>query len=258
MKANYISTVPLYPDGCFAVIAGGYLFDDFRHSQWELVCDNPDAENPTFSEPKFLYHGFLRCKPTFLKNGDWLCLSYNQLSEKYCYYISRDEGKTYIPYEGPKKFPTFWDEGMAYQRLDGSIRMFDRTSVGEIAECFSEDNGITWTDSVLSGIDNPNTRFYVSRTPLGNVLLINNDDRKDRKNMTIYLSDDDGDTWKYKKCIDERLAVSYPDADFYDGTIYLVYDRERTGAKEILFVSFTEEDIINPDKSIKTKIISKP
>lgn len=78
--------------------------------------------------------------------------------------------------------------------------------------------------------------------------------------MTVYLSDDDGKSWQYKRCIDEREALSYPDADFHDGRIYLVYDRERSGqnsAKEILFTSFTEEDIISGG-DIDVAVISKP
>ena len=76
----------------------------------------------------------------------------------------------------------------------------------------------------------------------------------------MYLSDDDGKSWQYKRCIDERESLSYPDVDFHDGRIYLVYDRERSGegsAREILFASFTEEDIISGGE-IEVTVISKP
>ena len=63
--------------------------------------------------------------------------------------------------------------------------------------------------------------------------------------MSACLSDDDGATWPYKALIDGRTDISYPDVDLLDGKILLTYDRERTKAKEILFVAFTEEDIIN-------------
>ena len=53
---------------------------------------------------------------------------------------------------------------------------------------------------------------------------------------------------KYKRCLDARRDISYPDADFYGDKIYLTYDRERTGAKEILFLTLTEEDIVNPTR----------
>ena len=63
--------------------------------------------------------------------------------------------------------------------------------------------------------------------------------------------------WKYKKCIDTRSAISYPDVDFQNGIIYLTYDREREGAKEILFAKFTEEHII-ADKDIEITINQDP
>ena len=41
------------------------------------------------------------------------------------------------------------------------------------------------------------------------------------------------------------------------GRIFLTCDRERTGAKEILFASFTEEDLIT-GKEIFVQVVSKP
>ena len=76
--------------------------------------------------------------------------------------------------------------------------------------------------------------------------------------MTVYLSEDDGVTWKYKRLIDDRNNLSYPDVDFFDGKIYLTYDRERTGAKEILFLCFTEDDIMNDSYVFEPAIVSKP
>ena len=135
--------------------------------------------------------------------------------------------------------------------------MFARTNLGELAECLSYDNGRTWSNAALSGIVAADTRFFVKRLPSGRILLICNEDRKIRKNMTVCLSEDDGASWKYKKCIDTREELSYPDADYYDGKIYLTYDRGRNTHKEILFASFTERDIIE-NNDITVKIISKP
>ncbi|MBO5746277.1 MAG: bifunctional 4-hydroxy-2-oxoglutarate aldolase/2-dehydro-3-deoxy-phosphogluconate aldolase [Clostridia bacterium] len=75
--------------------------------------------------------------------------------------------------------------------------------------------------------------------------------------MTVQLSEDDGKTWRYKVCLDPRNPNSYPDADYRDGKIYLIYDRGRTTHKEIIFAAFTEEDIIKGNK-IELNVISKP
>lgn len=239
------------------VIVDGYLFNDFAHSEWESVCYNPDDEDLVFSQPKRLDSGFLRCKPTLLENGDVLSFNYDQISSRYGYSISTDNGKTYKRYYGAEKLATMFDECMAYQLKDGSIRMLSRNYSGKLAECYSYDNGRTWTEAKYSDIVCADTRFFVSRTPSGRILLVTNDDSRIRKNITVSLSEDDGKTWKYKHLIDERTDTSYPDADFYGDKIYLVFDRERTGAKEILFAEFSEKDIIEKNK-IEVKILSKP
>lgn len=235
----------------------GYMFNDFRHAEWEIVCEEPDAETPLFSKPRFVFQGFLRCKPTFLKNGDWLCFAYDQLNNRYGYSISSDNGKTYTHYYGAQKKATYFDEAMAYELSDGRIRMFARTNLGELSESYSNDGARTWTEANLSGITASDTRFYVSKLPSGRIMLINNDDPKSRSKMTVQLSEDDGKTWKYRKCIDARRDLSYPDAGFNNGKIYLTYDRGRTSEREILFAVFSEQDIVN-DNEITVSVISKP
>ena len=45
--------------------------------------------------------------------------------------------------------------------------------------------------------------------------------------------------------MDERLGVSYPDGtQANNGTIYLIYDYDRYVEREILFSTFTEEDVL--------------
>ncbi len=246
-------TVPNAPD----IIVDGYHFNDFGHNEWEMVCYDPDSEKPVFTQPRYVFGGFLRCKPTVLDNGDWLCFNYDQLNQNYGYSISKDNGQTFTHYYGAKKLGTIFDEAMAYQKKDGAIRMFARTYFGELSESYSYDGGISWSEAKLSGIVSANSRFYVSRLPSGRIILILNDDREVRQNMTVLLSEDDGETWKYKLCIDQRADISYPDAEYYNGRIYLIYDRGRESTREILFTSFTEEDIIKGNE-IKIDVISAP
>ena len=45
--------------------------------------------------------------------------------------------------------------------------------------------------------------------------------------------------------LDSRIGVSYPDGkEDEDGTIYVTYDYDRLGAREILMAVFTEEDVL--------------
>ena len=237
----------------------GYLFPDMRHTSWCVICDDPDAKDPVFSEPRLLDIGFLRCKPLVTADGRWIFFNYDQLNDNYGYSISDDNGKTFTRRYGAKKIPTPFDEAMAYQKKNGEIRMFARNKSGQLAETLSSDNGISWSDTFLSGILSPSTRFYVSRTPSGRVILVNNDSADVRQRMSIWLSEDDGESFIYKKIVDESdYLLTYPDVDFFDDKIYLTYDRERTCAKEIRLLVFTEEDVISPDVELRSQIVSKP
>lgn len=253
---NAPEVIPLAKPGQPLVAVEGYLFGDFTHACWESVCKNPDDENPIFSTPRYVDIGFLRCKPLVLDSGAWLNFNYDQITDRYGYSISKDEGKTYQHFYGAKKLSTHYDEAMAYQQKDGSVRMLARCALGELAESYSFDEGKTWSEAKLSGIVSADARFFIARTPSGNLLLVTNDDAKARKNMTVSISFDDGKTWEHKCCVDERVAISYPDVDFWGDRIYLTYDRERTGAKEILFTSFSEQDVINNSIPMP-RIISK-
>ena len=64
------------------------------------------------------------------------------------------------------------------------------------------------------------------------------------KNL-MYVSHDDGKTWSEGLLFEERDKCSYPDAvETEDGRIYIVYDRERYEAREILLASIREKDIL--------------
>ncbi len=238
----------------------GQLYPDMRHTAWCIVCENPDAKEPIFSAPRNFDIGFLRSKPLVLSSGRWVLFNYDQLTDTYGYSLSDDEGKTFRRLYGAKKRPTPFDETMAYEKRDGTVRMLARTAEGTLADMISRDGGLTFSEAIASEIESPNTRFYIGRTPSGRILLVNNDDREIRHKMTVYLSEDDGVTFKYKRRVgDPSHLTSYPDVDFYGGKIYLTYDHERTGAREILLSVFTEEDIMKEDETpIRAEIISKP
>ena len=237
----------------------GYLFADVRHTEWCIVCNDPDAKEPVFTEPRMLDIGFLRCKPLVTRSGRWIFFNYDQLTDTYGYSMSDDEGKTFTRHYGAKKIPTAYDEAMAYQKRNGDICMFARNESGQLAQTISFDDGMSWSDAALNGISSPNTRIYISRTPSGRVILVNNDMTDSRQKMSVWLSDDDGKSFGYKKVVDDpQYFTSYPDVDFFDNNIYLTFDRERTGEREIRLLVFTEDDVISPDVKLQSQIVSKP
>ena len=247
-----------FENGFPRVNYGGYNFLDRRHTMWCSICKNPDADVPEFTKPERLDYGFLRCKPFKISDGRYLFFNYDQTTDNYMMSITED-CKKFTRIKGAEKLLTHHDETMGYQMSDGRIRMLARANgIGRLAESYSYDGGLTWTRAEASDIVSAATRFFVSRTPSGRILLIHNDHPSERTNMTVCLSEDDGRTWEHKLLIDNRAELSYPDADFYDGKIYITYDRERHGAREIILAALTEDDIVNGKNDIELKVASKP
>ncbi len=222
---------------------------DGRYGVWTIVTDDPDAENPEWSEPRRLGDGIMLNKPTVLKNGDWLFTSSVWKAENSIrVYASSDQGKTFglrgtanvIPPEarGP-------DEPMIVERKDGSLWMMVRSR--GIAETFSHDGGKTWTQVGRSSLRHPTARFFLRRLRSGNLLLVKHgplDERTRREKLMAFVSNDDGTTWRGGLMIDEREKVTYPDgAQADNGTIYIIYDYNRTPDGVVLMATFTEEDV---------------
>jgi len=115
-----------------------------------------------------------------------------------------------------------------------------------IAETFSHDSGKSWTPVERSSLRHPTVRFFLRRLRSGNLLLVKHgplDERTRREKLMAFVSGDDGKTWQGGLMIDEREKVTYPDgvkAD--DGTIYIIYDHNRTPDGVVLMATFAEED----------------
>jgi predicted neuraminidase len=175
---------------------------------------------------------------------------------------STDDGQTFQKIGSatiPREEDRNCDEHMLVQRRDGSLLMWVRTKYG-IGESTSTDDGKTWSDVAPSSVAHTTSRFFIRRLKSGNLLLIkhgNLDERGARKDLRAFISTDDGKTWRGGLLIDDRKNVSYPDAvESPDGVIYMIYDLERTGDKQILMATFTEADAA-AGKAVSSSIRSR-
>lgn len=238
---------------------------DGRAGVWAITCANPDAETPTWSAPRRLWHGMILNKPTVLKNGEWLLpislWTRDRIGAPFrdCYreldplrmaniFVSTDQGATWTRRGGVTIPKTDFDEHMFVELSDGRLWLLARTMSG-IAESFSSDQGRTWSKPEVSTIKNVSARFFLRRLASGRLLLVKNgpiDQRlKSRARMTAFLSDDEGKSWKGGLVLDERNGVSYPDGfQMPDGPIVVSYDRNRAKDREILMARFTEDDVL--------------
>ena len=247
------------------------------HAVWAAVCDDPDANELIWSEPKVIGEEVMMNKPTVLSSGEWLFPiavwdlienaggangvadasgRQSEQSERLAFvYKTDDNGETFRRLGGCSVPQRSFDEHMVLEAKDGRLAMYVRTKYG-IGVSYSEDKGLTWSAGEDSGLGGPCSRFFIRRLKSGRILLINHYNYTGRSHLTAMLSEDDGKTWPYKLLLDERVNVSYPDAtENDDGYIYITYDRERGGflnslekvyasAREVLVAKITEEDII--------------
>lgn len=231
---------------------------DGRAGVWAVVADNP--EQPVWSAPRRIANGIMMNKPTVLSNGEWAlptalwndlgCKTLPELlSERFSNItISSDQGKTFTWRGGADIRFRSYDEHMIVELKDGRLWMLVRTEYG-IGQSYSKDGGVSWTPDYASPLGGPGSRFFIRRLKSGRILLVNHvqeyERPNERRNMTAWLSEDDGKTWQGGLLLDERNGVSYPDGkQTADGTIWVIYDHERYQGGDVLIARFREEDIL--------------
>ncbi len=223
---------------------------DGRYGIWAIVSNNPDADQPVWSQPRRLGDGIMMNKPTVLSNGDWLLTSSVWKADNSIkVYATADQGQTFqlrgtahiadAATRGP-------DEPMIVERKDGSLWMMVRCR--GLAETFSRDQGKTWTPvQRIQDVRHPTARFFIRRLNSGALLLVKHgpiDERTSREKLMAFVSDDDGETWQGGLMLDEREDITYPDGvQAADGTIYIIYDHRRTPDGEVLMATFAEADV---------------
>lgn len=236
-----------------------YGYFDGRGGVFCRTCREPDAATPVFDEPRRICDGFMADNPTVLKSGEWLFPAsiWTHLPSDYhpfparemvSVWSSRDKGESLTFLGGVKPPVPDFNENTVFETATGEWVMLFRTTsaAGGIQMTRSADHGESWTRPQDFTLKGPSSRFMVSRFPSGALLMVTHHHFIGRNNLTALLSYDDGKTFPYSLLLDERDQVSYPSGNVAeDGRVTLAYDRERTGAREILLASFTEEDIRN-------------
>ncbi len=236
---------------------------------WAITTDRPDQPTPAWSAPRRLTDGVMMCKPLVVSWNEWIlpASTWKETDHSARVVVSADAGRTWS-LRGGCQVPTedrSCDEHMLIERPDRSLWMLVRTIYG-IGESVSYDRGKSWSGLTPSVIRHPASRFFIRRLASGNLLLVKHGPiakRTDRSHLSAYLSRDEGQSWFGGLLLDARENISYPDGqqDLH-GTIRIVYDRSRTGAREILMAQFREDDILTATPGSATLplhlIVSRP
>ena len=218
-----------------------------------MTLDADQEPRGPFEKPRALGKGVMMCKPIVAKNGDWvLPVSHWFQEESARLLFSSDNGQTFRLSEGGatllKPWRTF-DEHCVVEMADGSFRIWARTNRG-CRTSATADRGKTWLPEDAANFGYPPTRTTVRRLKSGRILLVKHGvDLKSngpgRRCLTVFVSDDEAQTWKGGLVLDPRRGCSYCDVDQApDGTIYAIWDYGRTTTRDIHFARFQEDDVL--------------
>ncbi|HJP33713.1 MAG TPA: sialidase family protein [Candidatus Latescibacteria bacterium] len=217
---------------------------------WAITTTDSDDERPSWSTPRRLCDGIMMNKPVVASSGRWLIAAARWRTEGSCVVFGSDDDGASWQRLGAASVPEehrSCDEHMLVERLDGSQWMLVRTTYG-IGESTSTDGGHSWSPVQPTALAHPVTRFFIRRLASTRLLLVKHGPlakRTERSHLTAYLSDDDGLSWQGGLLLDERTGVSYPDGvEAAGGSVFLTYDYDRRGAKQILMTRFSEDDVL--------------
>jgi hypothetical protein len=237
---------------------------------WAITAEDADKANPAWPQPRPVFEGVLLNKPTVLANGDWLFPTYARRPQNMgaiLAHVSRDKGRTFaVRGQIEASWDLFPSEPMAVERKDGSLWMLVRTTEG-IGESVSKDGGKTWSPLKVPAIQHTSSRFFIGRLKSGNLLLVKHlgidedplsaGKGKQRRELTAFISKDDGKTWSKGLVIDARVGCSYPDAQqVADGTIYICWDFMRSRDQEILMTTTQEDDVLTANKEAADRVLA--
>lgn len=234
-----------------------------QYDTWAIKINNPtgNPQDITCTQPMHVAEYGIAKKPTALSTGAWVMTTERTSVDvmKSFVWASYDKGASWSMIGSATSIANrkYFHESQIVELNDGTLWMLSRIeggSGGGIEQSFSTDGGITWT-TMQSGLAypliGPGSKFHIMKLISGNLLFVSHNSTSVRTALTAYLSEDEGETWS-ALLLDERKIVSYPDAaQGSDGTIYVIYDRNRSVAQagnnypsqEIRLAKFTEEDI---------------
>jgi hypothetical protein len=117
------------------------------------------------------------------------------------------------------------------RRRDGTLVAYMRDNgppPNRVFVAYSRDNGETWTEAEKTDLPNPGSSVAALALRTGEWLLIGNDTEQGRHQLAVWLSEDEGRTWRVARYLERdapgRGRYAYPCAiQARDGTIHVTY-----------------------------------
>ena len=193
-----------------------------------------------------------RCKPTLLPSGRILLPLYSDTFSLSIMAISDDDGKTWYASEPLLGFGAI--QPAVVRRDDGTLVAYMRDNGIEhrIQSATSQDEGITWGPVTATNFGNPGSGLDALRLANGHWLLIYNDGVMGRNRLAVSISDDEGESWKWKRYLEEQPTGSfhYPAViQGQDGTIHALYSYSVDEGESMKHAAFNEAWVMEPGET---------
>ncbi|MCQ2446397.1 MAG: glycoside hydrolase [Clostridia bacterium] len=232
--------------------AQSYKWWDGRGGVWCMKASLESDGSITWSKPKRLCDGVMALPPVTLPAGEILLpvSIWKRFPSEYHSAPAELQNSNVCLFRDGKAIyrgsavidDTTFDENALAPCPDGSLLMTVRCT-NSIRACRSYDNGKTWSEPEKVR-DHTSSRTFLAAFPSGNLLMVTNDDAKERTHMTAFLSEDGGKTWPFSLLLKAEGNVSYPAGQITpDGRVWVAYDFNRYLDELVFLSSFTEEDI---------------
>ena len=223
--------------------------DDLVWAEYALPYEEMLIE--AAKDPKKRETGWMtRTHPVILESGKILLPLYSDGFNFGLIAISEDGGDTWKP-----SLPIIGrglNQPSLIVRKDGSIDAYmrdDGDEPGRILISHSTDEGYSWSYGQKSDIPNPGTSIEVIKLKSGDWLMVYNDVDDGRYSLAAALSDDEGETWRWKMNLENTsgASFSYPSViQTRNGDIHVTYSYfSKEGTKSIKHISFKEKLIKN-------------
>lgn len=191
-----------------------------------------------------------RCKPTVLPSGRILLPLYTDTFSFSIMAISDNGGKSW--YASKPVYGLGNIQPAVLRRNDGTLVAYMRNNgPGEkVLVSYSSDDGINWTVATSTDILNPGSGLDAVRLQNGHWVLICNDTVSGRSKLTLFLSADEGKSWKWSRSLEDHAAgqFHYPVViQGRDEKLHVVYSYFVEAGKTMKYVRLNENWITQAD-----------
>jgi len=257
------------PDGKLWLIygqGGNSVISDGQYGAWAGIISNPLDAVPSF-EPGFWMADGTPENP-FQANGQWYFPSdYDYTAPRFPsragkIIYSFDWANHTVAQAGyvPRSQNADYNESVYVALNDGSVLAQSRSYSG-ILQSQSAPGTLTFpAPTVWPFYPAAPSRHVLKRSPSGRLVMVWNKNATTRTDMTIALSNDEGKSWTNVYTFDTRANVAYPSVDFdpVTGDILIVYDRSRSGDREIVFTRINESKLALDRATAKIATLNMP